>query len=404
MERVGDLIDLTRDQPFPLGDFPDIRSSLAQSRTLGARLSGTDLLEVTHVLSTVGHVRLYLRTKASGRPRLQKSMGTLHELPDLARRLTRTLDEDGNLRDEASPALRSIRRELRRLRTEIEGKLGGLFRASSRSQTFADQYVTVRNGRFVVPVRAAAQNQLPGIVQDRSSSGETLFVEPLSAVESNNRLLIAAREETEEEIRLLAELTQLIGDHHEALTESFATLVDLDTVKARALFSHGHDGICPALTEKGRAITLRRARHPLLVLTGRPVTPIDILIDAETHLLVLTGPNTGGKSVALKTLGISVLMAQSGIPILAEAGGSMPFFDGVWADIGDRQNVADDLSTFSGHIRNLGEILAAMVRWFCSTSPAPGPIPRMEPPSRASSLRNWPYAGHASSRPPISKR
>ena len=359
LERVADLIALTRDESFPLGDFPDIRGSLAQARTLGARLSGADLLEIMHVLGTMGHVRLYLRTKASGRPRLQRSMASLHELPEFVRRLDRTLDEDGNLRDDASPALRSIRRELRRLRNEIEGRLASLFRSSSRSQIFADEYVTVRNGRFVVPVRAPAQSQLPGIVQDRSSSGETLFIEPLSAVESNNRLLIAAREETEEEIRLLTELTQMVGVNEEALAESFATLVDLDTVKARARFAQSYDGICPRITDKDAAIVLSRARHPLLVLTGRAVTPIDIQLDADTHLLVLTGPNTGGKSVTLKTLGITVLMAQSGIPILAEAGASLPSFDGVWADIGDRQNVADDLSTFSGHIRNLGEILAA---------------------------------------------
>lgn len=356
LTRVADLIAITEDEPLPLGDFPDIRQYLADSRTVGARLSGSQLLEVASTLAAVRVVRGYLRARAASRPLLQRSLGSLHSLPELDRRLSDCLDEDGNLRDSASPALRAVRRELRQLRSEIEARLGRLFR-SSGEHTFADEYVTVRNGRFVVPVRAAHQSDLPGIVQDRSSSGETLFVEPLFAVEGNNRLLIAAREEAEEEARILAEITQMVGKHADAIGEAFASLVDLDTVSARSRFAARHGAICPRVDDSGSAVALRQVRHPLLVLTDRAVTPIDVELEPETRLLVLTGPNTGGKSVALKTLGLSALMAQSGIPILAEPGASLPLFDGVWTDIGDQQNVADDLSTFSGHVRNLGEIL-----------------------------------------------
>ena len=359
LTRVSDLIALMADEPVPLGDFPDIRHHLSESRTLGARLSGAELLEVASSLAAVRLMRGYLRANASGRPLLMRSVGSLHSMPELGRKLADTLDEEGNLRDDASPALRAVRRELRQLRSEIEARLGRLFRKSSSDRLFADEYVTVRNGRFVVPVRAATQSDLPGIVQDRSSSGETLFVEPLFAVEGNNRLLIAAREEAEEEARILTEITQMVGQFADGLEEAFGALVDLDTVAARARFAAKHDAICPRIGEAGDAVFLRKARHPLLVLTGRPVTPVDIELDAETKLLVLTGPNTGGKSVALKTLGLTSLMAQAGIPILAEAGAALPLFDGVWTDIGDQQNVADDLSTFSGHIRNLGEILSA---------------------------------------------
>ncbi len=359
LTRVADLVEIGEDEPLPLGDFPDIRGYLAESRTIGARLSGSELLEIASALAAVRLVRSYLRARAQNRPLLQRSLGSLHALPALEEKLSATLDEDGNLRDDASPTLRAVRRELRRLRSEIEARLGRLFRPSASERLFADHYVTVRNGRFVVPVRAATQSELPGIVQDRSSSGETLFVEPLFAVEGNNRLLIAAREEAEEEARILTEVTQSIGEHSDALDEAFDALVDLDTVSARARFAAKHGAVCPRIDEPGSAISLRRARHPLLVLTGRPVTPIEIELEPETRLLVLTGPNTGGKSVALKTLGLSALMAQSGIPILADPGAALPLFDGVWTDIGDQQNVADDLSTFSGHVRNLGEILEA---------------------------------------------
>lgn len=356
LTRVADLIAITEDEALPLGDFPDIRRHLAESRTIGARLSGADLLEIASALDTVRVVRSYLRSRAASRPLLQRSLGSLHSLPELDRKLSDCLDEDGNLRDNASPALRAVRRELRQLRAEIEARLGRLFR-SSGDHTFADEYVTVRNGRFVVPVRAAHHSELPGIVQDRSSSGETLFVEPLFAVDGNNRLLIAAREEQEEEARILAEITELVGVHADAIVDAFTALVDLDTVSARARFALHHGAVCPRVEETGHAIALRQVRHPLLALTDRTVTPIDIELEADTRLLVLTGPNTGGKSVGLKTLGLCALMAQSGIPILSEPGASLPLFDGVWTDIGDQQNVAGDLSTFSGHVQNLGEIL-----------------------------------------------
>ncbi len=358
--RVGDLLALLSEYGSPLsGNFPDIRPHLTEARTIGARLAATDLLEIAHVLVVTRDVEAYLRKHAAGRPLLRRSLDRLHALPDLDARLGAALDEDGGLRDDASPALRSIRRELRSLRTEIEARLSRLFRGSAADRVFADQYVTVRNGRFVVPVRAQSQSSVAGIVQDRSSSGETLFVEPLFAVEPNNRLTIAAREEAEEEARILAELTRLVGTMADALDESFASLVDLDTVAARARFALHHEGTCPDIAEPGAGGLLRRARHPLLVLTGRPVTPIDLELDPDRRLLILTGPNTGGKSVGLKTLGLAALMAQSGIPILAEAGAQLPLFDGVWTDIGDQQNVADDLSTFSGHVRNLAEVLAA---------------------------------------------
>src|SRR5262249_49313913 len=192
-------------------------------------------------------------------------------------------------RDEASPALRAIRRELRSLRAEIERQLARLFQKTGASGVLADEYVTVRNGRFVVPVRAAAAAELPGIVQDRSASGETLFVEPLFAVERNNRLLIAAREEAQEEARVLAELTGEIGVQADALDEAFATLIELDTLGARASFARAHHAVCPEIG--GGAIVLRNARHPLLALTGRPVVPVEILLEPMTRLLVVTGPN-----------------------------------------------------------------------------------------------------------------
>jgi DNA mismatch repair protein MutS2 len=354
--RVADYIAITAEERPPLGELPDVRPHASAARTPGAHLGGAELKEVAAVITAVRQMRGFLRARAAGIPRLLAYLGELHSLPDLDRLLADSLDEEGGLRDDASPALRSIRRELRVLRAEIEARLARLFRQSTTAKLVADEYVTVRNGRFVVPLKAASASELPGIVQDRSASGETLFVEPLFAVESNNRLLIAAREEAQEEARILGELTAAVGASADALEEAFRALVALDTLGARARFARVRGAVCPEIG--GEEVRLRNARHPLLVQTGRAVVPIDIELDAATRLLLITGPNTGGKSVALKTLGLSSLLAQAGVPVLADPGARLPLFDAVWTDIGDQQTVAGDLSTFSGHMRNLAAILA----------------------------------------------
>lgn len=356
LTRVDEFRAITEDELAPLGDFPDIRPALAISGTSGARLSGRELLEIAGTLGTVRQVRSFLGARALDGSLLLQFLDVLHPLPELDRLLSSTLDDEGEVRDDASPALRALRRELRELRAEIERRLGRLAQQSA-SAALADTYVTVRNGRYVVPVRAQSASRLAGIVQDRSASGETLFVEPLFAVEHNNRLLIAGREEAQEVARILAEVTAVVGASREALAESFAALTQLDSLAARVAFARRHRAVCPRLDEG--FVRLGSARHPLLELTGREVTPIDVVLDADTSLLVISGPNTGGKSVALKTLGLAVLMAQSGIPVLADRDSTLPVFDGVFTDIGDPQNVAGDLSTFSGHVRNLGEILSA---------------------------------------------
>ncbi|HYC23099.1 MAG TPA: Smr/MutS family protein [Candidatus Bathyarchaeia archaeon] len=356
LERVADFSAITAEEAAPIGDVPDVRSALALSRTAGAMLSGPDLKEIATAIASIRRMRGFLRARGAGRPRILAYLGALHAFPDLDRRLGDALDEEGALRDDASPELRAIRRELRQLRAEIERRLARLFHRAGAASVIADEYVTVRNGRFVIPVRAAAAAEMPGIVQDRSASGETLFVEPLFAVERNNRLLIAAREEAQEEARVLTELTGLIGLQADALEEAFATLIELDTLGARAAFGRRHAAVCAEVG--GGTIALHGVRHPLLALTGRPVVPIDIVLEPDTRLLIVTGPNTGGKSVALKTLGIAALMAQSGLPVLADPGAELPVFSQVLTDIGDRQTVAGDLSTFSGHVTNLAEILS----------------------------------------------
>jgi DNA mismatch repair protein MutS2 len=370
LARVADYVAVTAEERPPLGELPEIRPHTSAARKPGALLSGTELREVAAVITAVRQMRGFLRARAAGKPRLLAYLGSLHSLPDLDRLLAESLDEEGGLRDDASPALRSIRRELRVLRGEIEARLARLFRQSTTAKLVADEYVTVRNGRFVVPLKAASASELPGIVQDRSASGETLFVEPLFAVEANNRLLIAAREEEQEEARILGQLTTALGASAEALEEAFGALVALDTLGARVLFARARAAVCPEIG--GEEVLLRNARHPLLVRTGRSLPRRHEM--TPKRLLLISGPNTGGKSVALKTLGLSTLMAQAGVPVLADPA-PLPLLtpsDGHRRSADRRQ----DLSTFSGHVRNLAAILAGATSrsLVLLTSLAPGPI------------------------------
>jgi len=291
----------------------------------------------------------------------------VHAFPLLEAALVRTLDDGGGVLDRASDELASIRHTIRRLRDTLSSRLERLVGAHGMTDVVSDTYVTIRNNRFVVPVRAGAAAQIAGVVQDRSISGETLFVEPLFAVDLNNQLLMAVKEEEAIVHRVLADLTALVHAAHEDVARSFAALAEVDGLMARAKFARAYR--CTQPTFSDGEIRLAEARHAGLLFTGRPVVPIDLHLPADKRVLVVTGPNTGGKTVAIKTLGLSALMAQSGLLIPAAEGARLPCFAGIFADVGDEQNIERDLSTFSAHVVNLREILSAAE----ALSP-PGPI------------------------------
>ncbi len=355
LARVDEMLVATADATLPLGSLPDIRDAIDHARTPGVVLPGETLCAVQVTLQAIHAVRGFLVSRAPEDSALATALRTLPRFRELADLLAGALEDDGTLRDDASPRLRGLRRRLRELRVRLMERLERMVRGGG-THVFADRFVTQRNGRCVVPVRSGALGEVGGIVQDRSASGETLFVEPLAAVEANNGITLALREETEEQHRILAELTAAVGAAADALGLAFETLIDLDTLAARARFARRHRAVCPTI--EGDEIHLTRARHVLLEIAGREAVPIDIELASMCRLLVLSGPNAGGKSVALKTLGLAVLGAQSGIPVAADPGCRLPCFTAVFADIGDPQSVAGDLSTFSGHVRNLGDILA----------------------------------------------
>lgn len=340
---------LEREGTLPPTDVPDLESVLARASHGGFVLDGRSLVDVRKLLEITARLRSFLRARAPRDGVLVHRADRLHPLPELREVLERSLDEEGAVRDEASEELANIRSSLRSLRDEITRRLERLVHRASLSDVIAEPYVTIRNNRFVVPVRPHYAQKLQGIVQDRSASGETLFLEPLFAVELNNALLMGVREEERVVRKILADLSDLVRSRLPEIRESFEAAVEFDVLVARARFAERHRCTRPKL---GASLSLRGARHPLLE-DSRPVVPVDLLLPEGKRALVLTGPNTGGKTAALKTAGLASLMAQTGLLVPAEPGSEVPVWRGIFVDIGDEQSLERDLSTFSAHVANL---------------------------------------------------
>ncbi len=339
---------------FPFQSFPDVRSSLQWAVHEGAVLTGQQLLEVLELLRLSRILASFFQRLPEGYEPLGDLLTRLSAFPELEDSLNRCLTSEGQLTDDASPELSMLRARRRSLTQEIEQRLQRLVRTPALREAIADHYVTLRNNRFVIPIRASRHGQVPGVVQDRSASGETLFVEPFFAVELNNRLLLTKKEEEAEEQRVLLQLTALVRSEHVQLESVFATLTEIDVLYATAALARKQQGTKPNFG--GSEIRLRDARHPLLLGTRKTVAPIDLLIPAGKSGLLITGPNTGGKTVALKTVGLLCLMAQSGMLIPVAADNRLPIFRGIFADIGDPQSLEQNLSTFSAHLQNIVDI------------------------------------------------
>jgi DNA mismatch repair protein MutS2 len=358
LDALGELLALAAETGRPpLADVPRLAKALAAAAPEGTALEPRRLAEVRDVLAVARAVRTYLARDPDRFPRLAEQANALERLPEVADALAEALDETGQVRDDASPALAAARQVTRALRTEMEARLEQLVRDPAMETVVAEHYVTIRNGRFVVPIRAPAMHTVPGVFQDRSASGETVFLEPLFAVEMNNRLLLAAKDEEAEERRLRAELTALVRVHAARLRAVELALGATDALAAAAEFAAANACTRPVLG--GDAIALRQARHPLLAATGRPVAPVDLLVPADRRGLAITGPNAGGKTVAMKTLGLCALMAHAGLFIPAAEGSQLPHLEAVLVDVGDEQSIDRDLSTFSAHVENLAGIAAA---------------------------------------------
>ena len=277
----------------------------------------------------------------------------LQPLTPVANEIRRCLPSEEEVSDDASPTLRSIRRAMRQMNDKVHAQLNSMVNGSSRTY-LQDAVITMRNGRYCLPVKAEYRGQVQGMIHDQSSTGSTLFIEPMAVIKLNNELReLEIREEKEIEV-ILANLSGQAGAELEALESDLTLLTKLDFIFARAQLSKSYNGSEPVLNDKG-IINIKKGRHPLL--DKKKVVPIDIRLGKEFDQLIITGPNTGGKTVSLKTVGLFTLMGQSGLHIPAFDQSELAVFEEVFADIGDEQSIEQSLSTFSAHMTNIVSIL-----------------------------------------------
>src|SRR5712671_3378384 len=339
------------------GALADPQGWLERIEGLGAALEPREFLDVASLLETAGWLRQQFREEAVKFPLLAARAAAVGDFRDVHAAIRRCVLPNGEISDDASAALRRIRASITETRDSIQKNLKQILRA--RNPEAGEDYVTLRNDRFVIPVRAEHRRTIPGVVHGASATGQTVFMEPFETVESNNQLVQLAEDEAAEILRILRELTEKLQMIRGPLLTAAGTIAELDSVFARARFGRDFDAAMPEFSASSE-LRLEGVRHPVLEdklrKENRPIVPMTLTLGGEERVLVISGPNTGGKTVALKTTGMAALAAQSGIPVAAQRA-VMPLFDRVLVDIGDEQSIAADLSTFSAHMLNLKTML-----------------------------------------------
>jgi len=351
-------IDLT------IGGAHDIRS-LAEAASRGSVLDASELLDVKSTLIAARTMGRHFENEEESYPELCRIALDFQPAPGLIDRISKALDEHGDVVDGASESLGVIRRDLRHAHDRLTSKLQRLISNPKIVPILQEPIITQRDGRFVIPLRAEFKGRMKCVVHDQSASGATLFVEPLQVVEFNNKVRELELAERDEIRRILAELSSLVGEQSESIRNTVEALARMDLAFAKARYAETLRANEPILRRfeplpggknPGSTLKLIQARHPFL--DPDSVVPIDLILDPDTYILVITGPNTGGKTVTLKTAGLLVLMAECGLHIPAASGSELSLFDAIYADIGDEQSIEQSLSTFSAHISNIIRILA----------------------------------------------
>jgi len=339
------------------GALADPQGWLERIEGPGMALEAGEFLDAASLLETAGWLRQQFREEAVRFPLLAARAAAIGDFRDAHAAIKRCVLPNGEISDDASGALRRIRANITETRDTIQKSLKQILRA--RNAEAGEDYVTLRNDRFVIPVRAENRRTIPGVVHGASATGQTVFMEPFETVESNNQLVQLAEDEAAEIVRILRELTEKLQVIRGPLLAAAGTIAELDGVFARARFARDFDAAMPEFSATNE-LRLEGARHPVLEdklrKESRAIVPMTLSLGGEERVLVISGPNTGGKTVALKTTGMAALAAQSGIPVAAQRA-VLPLFDRVLVDIGDEQSIAADLSTFSAHMLNLKTML-----------------------------------------------
>ena len=350
---------------FPLNYFFDMRSTLKAIAVPGSHLSEQSLFDLQRSLMTVSEIgRFFERSSEEGThpyPNLSRLAKTMQSFPDIIAETSRILDKNGNIKDNASPLLQDLRRAIASATASINGLLRKVINAGREAGHLdKDTTPSVRDGRLVIPVSPMHKRKLRGIVHDESATGRTIFIEPEEVVETNNRIREAEAEVKREIVRILTEVTNMIRPHAEELLATYRVLGLIDFIRAKAVFAQDVDGQLPHV-EKDPHVELYHAVHPALLLSlreqGKEVVPLNIELNHEQRILLISGPNAGGKSVCLKTVGVVQYMMQCGVLPTVYYNSHMGMFGSIFIDIGDQQSIEDDLSTYSSHLQNMRTFL-----------------------------------------------
>jgi len=338
---------------LPLGGIKDIRNGLRLAK-VGSMLSPAELLDMASVMRASRLTKtMWAEKKFEDGQVLNQLINNLNSFKSLEEKIEKAIVSEDEIADNASPKLHSIRRQKKSLAERIRNKLNDIITSPNYQKALQEPIVTVRQERYVVPVKQEFRGSIQGVVHDQSASGSTLYIEPIAVMQMNNELRQLEIEEKREIEKILWDFSQKIKENHDFIQDTLFSLARLDFIMAKASYSIDINGVEPAFNNRGY-INIIQGRHPLL---KGEVVPLDIFLGDEFNILVITGPNTGGKTVSLKTVGLFILMAQSGLHLPAREGTEVSIFEEVFADIGDEQSIEQSLSTFSSHMQNIKEII-----------------------------------------------
>ena len=365
LEETNEFLSILQSKrEFPLNHFFDMRATLKAIATPGSFITAENLFQLQRSLTTIGEIRRFFANRDGEQvpyPRLARLTATMEPFPEIVSEIGRVLDKFGNVKDNASPLLAELRSTIQRLNASINGILRRVITQGKQEGVLDnDVQPSVRDGRLVIPVSPMHKRKVRGIVHDESASGKTVFIEPEEIVEANNHIRETEAEIAREIIRILTALTDLIRPHAEELQATYEVLGQIDFICAKALLASELDAQMPTI-ERQPHIEWYHAVHPALFLSlreqGKEVVPLNIELNTRQRILVISGPNAGGKSVCLKTVGVVQYMMQCGILPPLYSNSHMGLFRSIFIDIGDQQSIEDDLSTYSSHLQNMKTFL-----------------------------------------------
>ena len=354
------VLEMERD--FPGGEYPDVEEIVAKLRVEGSFLDVEEVVTLGRALAAIGGIVSFILNRAERYPALHARTRGVEAFPEIVRRIEAIVDRFGNVKDNASPALQEIRRAIREREGQAAKRLQAVLAAAKGAGIVeSDAQISIRDGRAVIPVSASNKRKLNGFIHDESATGKTFYVEPVEVVEINNELRELEYAERREIVRILTEFTDSIRPDAELIAASGDYLAEMDMLRAKGRWASENGCVRPILSTDDRLV-LKNARHPLLQQTlraaGREIVPLDLQLDRRKHILVISGPNAGGKSVCLKTTGIVQYMFQCGFLVPASEISELPVFESLCIDIGDEQSIDNDLSTYSSHLLNMKHMLA----------------------------------------------